>query len=89
MLKQIRRILPFVRFELPCLSSREDRDDALPVVGLELLGGIDENETKGTVWVDAEYRTGDVQDVGCGARGARKGAVGGDIGTGLKERLYV
>ena len=60
-----------------------------PVVGLELFGGIDQDEAEGAVWVDAKYGAGDVQNVGRRAGGACKGAVRRNISTGLKERLYV
>ena len=37
-------VLPLVAFELPELAGGEDSDDALPGVGTELLGGVNEDE---------------------------------------------
>ena len=43
--KQIRRLLPFVALELPGLSGGKYSNHTVPVVGLELFRGVDENET--------------------------------------------
>lgn len=46
-LEQLGRGRPFVRLELPCLTSGEYRDNAVPVVGLEIGGAVDEDEDRG------------------------------------------
>jgi len=51
-LEQVRRILPLVALELPRLPRRKDSNDAIPVVGLELLGGINQDEAKLFLCVD-------------------------------------
>lgn len=52
MLKEVTGVAPLVVLELPCLSRGKDRNDAVPVLGLELLGAFDENETHRSVGVD-------------------------------------
>ena len=45
-LEQVRCGLPFVRLELPGLTGREDADDTRPVVRLELLRRVHQDETQ-------------------------------------------
>ena len=87
--EQIRRILPLVALELPRLARRQHRDDAVPVVGLELLGRVDDDEAQRAVRVDAREEARDVEDVGGGARGAGEGGVRGDVGPGFEEGFDV
>lgn len=70
------------------MARGEDGDDARPVVGLELLGGVDEDEAQGSLRVDAGQQSGDVQDVG-GVGGAGVGAVWGNVETGVEEGFNV
>lgn len=51
--EEVRWILPLVAFELPGLAGGEDGYDAAPVVGFELLWGVDEDEAEGALGVDA------------------------------------
>lgn len=44
MLEQLRRRRPLVRLELPQLAGGEDGDDAVPVLGAEVGGCVDEDE---------------------------------------------
>ena len=60
-LEQFRCGLPFVAFELPGLTRCEDGHDAVPVVGFELLGGVDEDESERALRIDARQDTGDVE----------------------------
>lgn len=46
-LEEFRRMGPLVVLELPCLAGGEDRDEALPVVGLEVGRVVDEDEAGG------------------------------------------
>jgi len=87
--EQIRRVLPLVALELPRLACRQHRDDAVPVVGLELLGSVDDDEAQRPVRVDARQQPRDVQDRGGGARGAGEGGVRGDVGPGFEEGFDV
>ena len=80
MSKEFRRRLPLVGFELPCLPRCEDGDDAGPVVRLELLWGVNQDESEGALGVDGGEEAGDVENVGSGA-----GGVGGGVGTAVKE----
>jgi hypothetical protein len=57
MREQVRRVRPLVTLKLPCLASCEDRDDALPVIGLELVGCVDEDEAEGALGVDRGHET--------------------------------
>lgn len=50
--KQLGRMLPLVALELPGLPRGKDGDDAGPVVGFELLGGVDDDEAEGAGGVD-------------------------------------
>ena len=67
MSKEFNRLLPLVAFELPDLAGGEDGDDTRPVLGLELFGGVDEDESDGTCGVDGGEDAGDVEDGGRGA----------------------
>lgn len=44
MSKELRRVGPFVCLELPCLTSREDGDEPLPVIGFEVCCTVGEDE---------------------------------------------
>ena len=87
--EQLRRRLPLVAAKLPRLARGEDGDDAAPVVGLELLGGIDKDEAQGPRRVDGREQARDVQDCGSGAGGAGEGAVWRDVGARFEERFDV
>lgn len=87
--KEFRWVLPFIAAELPCLTRGEDGHDAVPVVGFELLRGVDEDEAESAGGVDARENAGDVQDGGGGAGGAGQGAVRGNVGSGFEEGLDV
>lgn len=87
--KEFRWVLPFIAAELPCLTRGEDGNDAVPVVGFELLRGVDEDEAESARRVDARENTGDVQDGGSGAGGAGQGAVWGNVGSGFEEGFYI
>ena len=50
--KQLCWLRPLVALELPCLAGGEDSDDARPVVGLELVGSVDEDEAERARGVD-------------------------------------
>lgn len=68
--KEFSWVLPFVAAELPCLARGKNGHDAIPVVGFELLRGIDEDEAESARRVDARENAGDVKDGGGGAGGA-------------------
>ena len=51
--KQVWCILPFVALELPRLPCSKYCNYTVPVIGLELLWGVNEDEAQGTVCVDA------------------------------------
>lgn len=44
MSEEFRRVGPFVRLELPCLTSREDGDESLPVIWFEVCCAVGEDE---------------------------------------------
>lgn len=75
MRKQITRVLPLITLKLPRLARREDRDDALPVVRLELVGRVDEDEAEGALRVYGWHEPRGIQDVGTG-----HGGCGGGVG---------
>lgn len=87
--KEFRWVLPFVAAELPCLARGKDGHDAVPVVGFELLRGVDEDEAESTRRVDARENAGDVQYGGGGAGGASQGAVRRNVGSGFEEGFDV
>ena len=64
MFKQIRWIAPLVALELPRLTRGEDCNDAVPVVWLELLWGVDEDESERAVGVDGGEEARDLDHVG-------------------------
>ena len=68
MTEQLGRLLPLVALKLPGLARGKDGDDARPVVRLELVGRVDEDEAH-RVRRDGGQRAGDVQDVGRGGAG--------------------
>lgn len=83
--KEFRWVLPFIAAELPCLTRGEDGHDAVPVVGFELLRGVDEDEAESARRVDARENAGYVQDCGGGTGGAGQGAIRGNVGSGFEE----
>lgn len=83
MLEQLHRIIPLVVLKLPRLARRQHRDDAIPVIGFELLGGIDEDEAERAVGIDAREEARDVQNAGCG------GWSWGLVGAAFEEGFYV
>ncbi len=68
------------------MAGGEDGDDAVPVVGFELLGGVDEDEAEGAVGVDGGEEAGEVQDVGVGGGGVWGGVEAvGEEGFDVRE----
>lgn len=65
--EEFRWVLPFIAAELPCLARGEDGHDAVPIVGFELLRGVDEDEAESAGRVDTREDAGDVQNCGSGA----------------------
>lgn len=63
MFEQFRRRLPFIAFELPCLTRGEDGYNSRPIVRLKLLRSVDKNEAERTLGVDGGEETGDMEDV--------------------------
>ena len=53
MTEELGWVRPFVVLELPGLTRGEDTDDARPIFGLELLGGVDDDEADWAGGVDA------------------------------------
>ena len=84
MLKQIRRILPFITLKLPGLPRRKYCYQPIPIIGLELIGCVHENEAEGPSAVDAGEETGDVQDIGRDGGGVRR-----RVGTAVEEGFYI
>ena len=68
--KEFRWVLPLIAAELPCLARGKDGHDAVPVIGFELLRGVDEDEAESAGRVNARENPGDVQNGGGGAGGA-------------------
>lgn len=87
--EQVGGVLPLVALELPRLAGGEDGDDAAPVVGLELLRGVDEDEAQGPLGVDVGEEARDVQDHGGRAGGAGEAAFGRHVGAGFEEGFDV
>ncbi len=54
---------------MPCLTGCEDSDDTVPVIGFELLGGIDEDEAEWAVRVDGWEQACEVEDISVGGGG--------------------
>ena len=52
---------PLVVLELPALARGEDGDDAVPVLGLEVLGALDQDEAHRPRRVDVLHQPVDVQ----------------------------
>lgn len=86
--KQFLGCLPLVILKLPRLPRREHRDDTRPVLGLELLGRVDDDEADGARGVDGRDYASEMQDGGAGAGGGERG-VGGDVGSALEEGFDV
>jgi hypothetical protein len=82
--KQLRCIGPLVALKLPGLTRCEDGNNPLPIVGLELIGGVDEDEAQRALGIDGPHWPLGVQDV-C----ADAGAVGWNVDAALKELLDV
>lgn len=82
--EQLARVGPAVALKLPDLAGGEDGDDALPVVGLEVLGAVDEDEAQRGAGGDGGHGARRVQDVAGGAGAAR----GLELAR-LEERLDV
>lgn len=66
MVEELSRLTPLVSLELPSLAGCEDGDDAIPVVGLEVIRRLDENETQGAGGFDGWHEAVDVEDVESG-----------------------
>lgn len=79
-LEQLVGAAPLVVLELPRLPGGEDGHHAVPVLGLELLGALYEDEAQGAVGVDGPDDALDVEHAGC--RGA---GVGGHEFAVLEE----
>lgn len=91
MLEQLRRRRPLVALELPRLPRREDGDDPVPVLRLELLGALHEDEPHRPRRVNVAHHARDVQHVGprAGALGGREAALleeGADVGHAQERR---
>lgn len=63
MIEQLRRIRPPVALELPHLPRREHRDHTLPVIRLEVLRALDNDEPQGRSSGDGWHHSLRVQDV--------------------------
>lgn len=72
MAKEVCGVAPFVTLELPSLTGGEDGDNAVPIVGLEVIRRFDENETQRTGRVNGRHDAVDVENVE-GSRGCRSG----------------
>ena len=66
MVEELGRLTPLVTLELPGLAGREDGDNAVPVVGLEVIRRLDENETQRAGGFDGWHEAVDVEDVESG-----------------------
>lgn len=53
--EQLISVAPLVVLELPCLTRRKNCDHAVPVLGLELLCALDQNEAHGSDRVDVPH----------------------------------
>ena len=82
--EQLGGVGPAVRLELPDLAGGEDGDDTRPVVGLEVLGAVNQNEAQRRARRHARHRPRRVQDVARRARARRRLEH-----PGLEERLDV
>ena len=66
--KQLLWLAPLVASKLPDLTGCEDGDDAVPIVGLEMLGGVDDDEPEGSFFsagVQGREESCGVEKVGC------------------------
>ena len=63
MIEQLSRLTPLVALELPSLTGRENRYDAIPVIGFEVVGGFDEDEADGAEGVDGGHEAVYVEDI--------------------------
>lgn len=50
--EEIGRMGPLVTLELPSLTGGEDGNNAVPVVGLEVIRRLDKDETERASWID-------------------------------------
>lgn len=66
MVEELGGLTPLVTLELPSLTGCEDGDNAIPVVGLEVIGRLDENETQRSGGFDGWHEAVDVEDVESG-----------------------
>ena len=82
--KQLRGIGPLVTLKLPGLARGEDGNNPLPIVGLELIRGVDEDEAQRALRINGSHGPLSVQDV-C----ADAGAVGWHVDATLEELLDV
>jgi hypothetical protein len=78
--KQLGRVGPFVTLKLPRLARREYGDNPLPIIRLELIWGVDEDEAQRALRVDGSHGPLRVQDVRADA-----GAVGRDVDAAFEE----
>ena len=87
MREQFLGLAPFVPSKLPCLPCSKHGDDAGPVVGFELLGGIDDDEA---VWFlgQTSHVAREMQKVG-GCLGGEGRVVEGDVEAGIEEGFDV
>ncbi len=85
--EELVRVTPLVTLELPALAGGEDGDDAVPVLGLELLRALDQDEAHRPRRVDVLEQSVDVQHAR--ARRARRRRVRWHVLPALKEGFYV
>ena len=85
MVEELGRLTPLVALELPGLAGCEDSDNTVPVVGLEVIRRLDENETQRAGGFDGWHDAVDVENV----KGGRRGRGRRGIYTIHEERLDV
>lgn len=76
--------MPLVRLELPGLTSCKDSRQAAPVVRLELLGRVNNDEAQWPLRIDGRDEPRDVEEVGVAG-----GRVGWAIDTIVQKRFDV
>lgn len=82
--KKLGSIGPLVTLKLPGLSRCEDGNNPLPIIGLELIRGVDKDEAQRSLWIDGPHGPLCVQDI-C----ADTGAVGWHVDATFEELLDV
>lgn len=86
--EELLRGAPLVVLELPALAGGEDGDDAVPVLGLELLGALHEDEPHRPRGLDVLDQPVDVQHARA-RRAAGRRRVRRHVRAALEERLHV